>query len=131
MNRTAAINRLLLGRILGAEVKAFSVEHRAWVHIEPIVDPELGRLVNESHKQGEPRLEIFNASEHPITQFTVRFRELHKDFEKTPDDWDLIGLNVDESLLADSIDSLEALLQTRFGLQWPDLQLPHDLDAPF
>jgi len=131
MNRIAAINRLQLGRGLGAEVKAKSIECRAWVHIEPIINPKLGQLVNQSHRQAEATLDRYQVGNSPINEFNARLRELHRDFEKCPDDWDLIGLETDEVTRLDSIESLESHLQTHFALEWTDLQLPHDLDAPF
>lgn len=77
----------------------------------------------------EPHL-VSQGTENAVIGYSVRRRELNRKYEEAPDDWDLIGLAVDEVYLVVTDDELTELLA-----KWiPDLNalgLPHDVGDPF
>ncbi len=105
----AVLNRLYEGRSVSVEVAAKHPEHRAWVEVFPVINPNKGRL--EHREWGlEPVLIRFDVTENPIEAFRVRYREIHRRVEAYPDDWDFVGLTLDESYsIANELD-LAALL---------------------
>jgi hypothetical protein len=120
--------RLKLGRGVAAEIPASSQENRAWIHVSPIIDPLKGTL--EDRGPGvEPNL-VSHGTENAVIGYSVRHREINRKYEEAPDDWDLIGLTVDEVYLVVTDDELTELLA-----KWlPDLNalgLPHDVGDPF
>ena len=122
------IERLRLGRGVAAEITPSRPENRAWIHVKPIIDPQLGKM-QQREPVLEPLLQSFGGAS-PIVGYQVRHRELHRAFEDSPDDWDLIGLSVDETYLVRGEDEL-ALLLRKWLADFNVLTLPHNVDHPF
>jgi hypothetical protein len=122
-------NRLRAGRIVSAEIRATHPHHRAWIHVTPIIDLTKGRWVHREHGL-EPQLMRHAVTDDPIIGFEVRHRELHRQFEQYPDDWDQIGLVIDETIKVNDEQQLTAVL-----MEWIDdlsvLGLPHADGSPF
>ncbi len=112
----AVLNRLHDGREVSVEVMARHPEHRAWVEVFPVLNPDKGRL--EHREWGlEPVLLRYDVTADPIDAFTVWYREIHRRVEDYPFDWDVVGLTVDESYSVANDRDLATLLE-----RWiPDL----------
>jgi hypothetical protein len=120
--------RLRLGRSVAAEIQPVSQEHRAWVHVEPILDPQLGHM-----EQTEPGIEpilVSSREDSALLGFRVRRREIHRRFEECPDDWDLVGLSLDEVQVVKTEEELATLLTT-WHIDLNALTLPHNVSDPF
>ena len=122
-------NRLHAGRSVSAEIPASHPEHRAWIHVTPIVDPTKGSWIHRADGL-EPQLVRHVVTDDPIVGFQVRHRELHRQFEQYPDDWDQIGLAINETIDVRDEQQLTAIL-----MRWLDdfskLGLPHNDGSPF
>lgn len=69
------LNRLRLGRSVGAEVRATRPNRRAWVYVEPIIDIEAAVWVsNGQTPEQRLALDVPNA----ITGFRAGFIEIHE-----------------------------------------------------
>jgi hypothetical protein len=65
-----------------------------------------------------------------VIGFRVRWREIHKRFEECPDDWDYVGLSVDEVKVVQSEEELAGLL-TAWQVDLAAFTLPHKVGDPF
>ena len=111
------LNRLQLGRNIAAPIPAALSDHRAWVHVRPLIDENKGFL--EYNGKSEPTLVSYNITENPIIGFKVRHVEIHERYQDYPQDYDIIGFSVNQEYQVESQEELEELL-----LQWlTDLSL--------
>ena len=122
------LERLRLGREVAAEIPPTLPDHRAWVHVEPVLDPQLGQM--QQREYGLESILISYGEENPLIGFRLRRREIHRRFEDSPDDWDLVGLSVDEVCIVKSEDEVAVRLTT-WHADLDALTLPHHVDSPF
>lgn len=125
----ATRHRLRLGRAVSAEIRAADPAHRAWIHVEPLLDLSKGSW-EQRDRMIEPQFVTHAASDEPLIGFRVRHRELHRRFEQYPDDWDQLGLAIDETFEVGDEQQLVALL-TRWLDDLAGLGPPHSDGAPF
>lgn len=129
MNRQQAINRLGLGRELAAEVRPEKNGNRAYVFIDPVVDPSVGRYEKKSEFSERIAVRIQEQGA-LINAYILKYRELRSGFENVPDDWDMYRYSSYEHEFS-SLEDLEKELHTKWQLKIENLRLPHDVDHPF
>jgi hypothetical protein len=126
------LNRLRLGRTVAAEIAATISEHRAWVHVRPLIASEKGYRDGTDFWK-EPKATSYNVAQNPIAGFCVRRIEVPAELvvKARADEWDLTSqdCSVDEGIVANSEEELARILS-----QWiPDgaaLRIPYDAGYP-
>lgn len=127
--RLQVLGRLELGRSVGLEVPAAADGHRAFIFIDPVVDPTRGQ-VTVSDPMVEPQVRRVLPNADVIDRYRVTRRELRPGWENVPDDWDLYLV----AEVKDEFKSLEALenaLHDRWGIQLEWFKHPGEVDHPF
>jgi hypothetical protein len=122
------VARLQLGRRVAAEMRPTLPDHRAFVHIHPIIDSELGHM--EISDCGVEPILVSHGAENPVIGFRLHQREIHRRFEEFPDDWDLVGLSIDEVQIVKNETEIAAHL-AKWGVEINALTLPHNVNDPF
>jgi hypothetical protein len=84
----------------------------------------------QQREHGLESILISYGEENPLIGFRLRRREIHRRFEDSPDDWDLVGLSVDEVCIVKSEDEVAVRLTT-WHVDLDALTLPHHVDSPF
>lgn len=129
MTREQVINRLQLGRTVGAEVRASVDDCRGFVFVRPKHDSVRAVLVQRDIFV-EPLLHRRSPNEDVILSYDIEYTELRNGWEAQPDDWDRF-VHTRERLHCMSLATLEAVLNKHWHLLIGDLQLPSNVDHPF
>src|SRR4051812_19341024 len=80
------LNRLRLGRPVAAELPRSEPEYRAWIHVQPLFDPDRTSF-NDPEFGLERRVERY--SEGNLKGYRVRYVRVHEKYLPYPNDLDL------------------------------------------
>ncbi|WP_140637509.1 hypothetical protein [Methylibium rhizosphaerae] len=128
MNRLQVLERLKLGRVVEAEVRAGPQGRRAFIEVHPLIDETVSEL-RVSESSIEPLLSRSTPNTNVVTGYRLRLCILNSGWEETPDDWDHF-IHMQDWSNFNSLAELEMALSERFSIGLEELQIPGKTESP-